>query len=333
MRSEQTRGQNGRPSTAEVTGERGRGDVFQFASTPAARAAIFLRLFLCGAGGSGKTYSALAIACALAERLGAGPVHVIDSEHGSALRYAKSPRSGRGFDFIHTPMPDGDYSPVTYERALDHVIGQGARVVLVDSISHEWDGANGCLETVDRIAEAAERSGRKPDNFSAWRTVTPMHRHFLETLLASPAHIICTMRAKMTYESRKDERGRMKFEKVGLGPIQREGIEYESDIFGWLADATLTVDKTRCDRIDPGSVWVKPGADVAALLADWIEDAEPAKVALHAELAKFVADCAAEGTEAARADLADTMRVNREPPHVVAEALRIFDATAKRSDG
>jgi hypothetical protein len=154
-------------------------------------------------------------------------------------------------------------------------MAQGARVVLVDSISHEWDGANGCLEQVDAIAERAEKAGKKPDNFSAWRTVTPMHRRFLEALLSMPAHIIVTIRAKMTYEQRKDERGRMKFEKVGLGPIQREGIEYESDIFGWLADATLTVDKTRCDRIDPGSVWPKPGADVAALLADWIEDVVP----------------------------------------------------------
>lgn len=278
---------------------------FRFTSTPATRSAIFLRLFLCGAGGSGKTYSALAIACALADRLKCGPVHVIDSEHGSAMRYAQSP-SGKGFPFVHTPMPDGDYSPTRYEQAFQHVMSQGARVVLVDSISHEWDGANGCLEQVDRIAETAEKSGRKPDNFSAWRTVTPMHRHFLEAILALPAHVIVTLRAKMTYESRKDERtGRMKFEKVGLGPIQREGIEYESDIFGWLADATLTVDKTRCDRIEPGSTWVKPGADFAALLADWIEDVAPSQpastpierakrgTATPADIALLLADTAA----------------------------------------
>jgi hypothetical protein len=315
------RGQNGRPSTEEIAGSGPR--AFKFTSTAAARATIFLRLFLCGAGGSGKTFSALAIACALAERLALGPVHVIDSEHGSALRYAKSPRTGLGFDFIHTPMPDGDYSPTTYERAIAHVLAQGARVVLVDSISHEWDGANGCLETVDRIADAAERAGRSKDNFSAWRTVSPMHRHFIETLLSVPAHVICTLRAKTKYESKR-EGGKLKFEKSGEGPIQREGIEYEGDIFGWMSESTLTIDKTRCDRLDPGSVWVRPGADVAALLADWIEDAEPARVTLHPDLAAFVADCIRDG--AARENLIKVMAENREPSTVQAEALRVFDA-------
>jgi hypothetical protein len=306
---------------------------FNFASTPAARAAIFLRLFLCGAGGSGKTYSALAIATALAARLGLGLVNVIDSEHGSALRYAKS-KSGRGFDFVHTPMPDGDYSPVTYERALEHVIDTGAKVILVDSISHEWDGANGCLEHVDRIADAAEKAGRKPDNFRAWRTVTPMHRHFLEALLSLPAHVIVTLRAKMTYESRKDERGRLKFEKVGLGPIQRDGIEYESDIFGWMSDATLTIDKTRCDRIDPGSVWVKPGADVAALFAEWIEDSDPVAPAAQAPARPKLKDvliAAAETVELTQpaidlkvSELRAHMGAHEVPAEAQAKALAFF---------
>ncbi len=313
-----------------------------FTTSPATRASMWLRLFLCGAGGSGKTYSALAIACALAERLGAGPVHVIDSEHASALRYAKSPRSGKGFTFQHTPMPEGDYSPATYERAFQHVIAEGARVVLIDSISHEWDGANGCLEHVDRIADAAERSGRKPDNFSAWRTVTPMHRHFLEALLSMPAHVIVTMRAKMTYESRKDDRGKMKFEKVGLGPIQRDGIEYESDIMGWLSDATMTIDKTRCDRIEPGSVWTKPGDDFAALLAEWIGDTEPATPSppppaatwtpgmLDSERCLCVSKVPVIGIPKARAMLIDWLRGHDVPKNPTgADALALFDAEAK----
>jgi hypothetical protein len=248
---------------------------FQFTSTPAARAAHRQRRIHGGAGGSGKTYSALAIACALAKRLDAGSVHVVDTESGSTLRYAKSPH-GKGFDFIHTPMPRGNYHPETYEAALAHVVDQGARVIVIDSLTHEWDGARGCLELVDAAADAAERSGRKADNFSAWRKVTPLHRHFLEALLSTPAHVIATVRAKTKYESKKDERGRMKFEKVGEGAIQREGIEYEPDIFGWMADATLTIDKTRCDRIGPGEVFERPGDDVAALLAEWVTDAEPA---------------------------------------------------------
>jgi AAA domain len=298
---------------------------FKFTSTPAARAAIWLRLFLCGAGGSGKTYSAMAIACALAKRLDAGPLHVIDSEHGSALRYAKSPRSGRGFDFVHTPMPEGDYHPATYEEAIGHVLGQGAHVILIDSISHEWDGANGCLEQVDRIAKLAEERGKKPDNFSAWRDVTPMHRRFLETLLSAPAHVIVTLRAKMTYESRKDDRGRMKFEKVGLGPIQRDGIEYESDIFGWMSDATLTIDKTRCDRIPPQSTFEKPGDDVAALLAEWITDAEPAAPAPAQKRSRVDELAEAPNPVEARLVLASEMEAKGVPADKQRGALARFD--------
>lgn len=251
---------------------------YNFMATDATRQAIWLRAGICGAGGSGKTYSALAIACKLAERLDCGPVFTIDTEHGSALRYAYSPRSQQGFKFKHVPMPVGDYSPHAYMAAFDYVIKQGARVVLVDSLSHEWDGAGGCLEMVDAIAERAERSGKKPDNFSAWRTVTPIHREFMECLLSLPAHVIFTLRAKTTYEQRKDEKtGRLKFEETGLGPVQREGIKYEPDLFFWMHDAVLTVDKTRCDRLKPMSQWEKPGADFAGVLAEWILDADPAQ--------------------------------------------------------
>lgn len=237
---------------------------FQFTATSAQRGNIRLRLGLCGAGGSGKSYSAMAIASAFALRLNLGALYVIDSENGSALRYAKSAKTGRGFDFYHVPMPIDDYSPGSYCAALDFCESKGARVILVDSISHEWDGPRGIQEIVDNNTQ-----GR--DGFSGWRVATPLHKRFLQRLNTVDAHLIWTVRAKTAYTSRK-ENGKMKFEKEGLGPVQREGIEYEPDVFGWMADSTLTLDKTRCDRTEPGMTFVRPGDDVAELLADWIQD-------------------------------------------------------------
>jgi RecA/RadA recombinase len=49
----------------------------------ATKSQIKVRLALSGASGSGKTFSALAIASELG-----GPIAVIDTEHGSASRYA-----------------------------------------------------------------------------------------------------------------------------------------------------------------------------------------------------------------------------------------------------
>lgn len=245
---------------------------YNFTATPAARTRIYLRAGICGAGGSGKSYSGMAIASALRDRLGCGPLYVIDTENGSALRYAKSTKTGRGFDFMHVPMPDDDYSPAAYMAALDFCESKGAGVILVDSVSHEYDGPGGILEIVDRNA-----NGR--DNFAGWRVATPMHKRFIQRLCSVQAHLVCTVRAKVAYTVREktDANGKTKksFEKDGLGPIQREGFEYEMDTFFWMENAVLTVDKTRCDRLEPLSTWERPGAEFAGLLADWIEDTEP----------------------------------------------------------
>jgi len=250
---------------------------YQFTATAAARTDIRLRAGLCGAGGSGKSYSALAIGCALAQRLKLGHVFVIDSENASALRYAPSQKAGRGFAFMHVPMPTDDYSPESYCRALDYCESQGAGVIVIDSISHEYDGPGGILEIVDDEAERASKSGRARDNFSGWKVATPRHKRFLQRLNSVKAHLIFTVRAKTAYEMRDDPKrpGKQSFQKVGLGPVQREGIEYEPDLFGWMVDSTLTIDKTRVDTLDPQSVWSRPGADVAGRLADWIEDVVP----------------------------------------------------------
>ncbi len=45
-------------------------------------------------------------------------------------------------------------------------------------------------------------------------------------------HIIACLRAKMDYTQEKDDRGRTKITKVGLAPVQREGMEYEFDVVG-----------------------------------------------------------------------------------------------------
>src|SRR5882672_144450 len=60
--------------------------IYRFTATPATRSAFKLRLGICGAGGSGKSYSALAIAGRISERLSA-PLYAIDSENGSLLKY------------------------------------------------------------------------------------------------------------------------------------------------------------------------------------------------------------------------------------------------------
>ena len=117
-----------------------------------------LRLALIGPSGSGKTYSALAIAAGLGSNIA-----VIDTEHGSASKYADL----FNFDVLEL----GSYSPEKYVEALKAAAAAGYDVVVIDSLSHAWMGKDGALEMVDRAA-ARSKSG---NSFGAWREVTPQH--------------------------------------------------------------------------------------------------------------------------------------------------------------
>lgn len=222
----------------------------------ATKAAAKLRLALIGPSGSGKTYTALKIATALGKR-----VAVIDTERGSAAKYADE----FSFDVVELER----FEP----RAYCDLIVAGAEqydVIVIDSLSHAWAGPGGVLEFVD-----AKNGNGGSNKFAAWRDATPMHNELVNTILAAKCHIIATMRSKMEYVQEKDERGKVTIRKVGMQPVQREGMEYEFDVIGDLDAATMTVSKTRCKALHDRR-FVQPGADVAKLLSEWLGASTPA---------------------------------------------------------
>lgn len=214
-----------------------------------------LRLALIGPAGSGKTYSALSIACGLA---GDQPVAVIDTERGSASKYADL----FAFDVLELES----FHPQRYIDAVAAAEDAGYGVLVIDSLSHAWMGRDGALELVDKAAK------RNPNgnSFGAWREVTPLHNALVDALIGSRCHVIVTIRAKTDYVQEKDDRGRTQIRKVGLAPVQRDGLEYEFDV---VADMTqendLIVSKTRCPQLS-GAVVHHPGTDVAGTLRTWL---------------------------------------------------------------
>src|SRR6185437_10824404 len=232
----------------------------------------------------------------MVERMGLGPLYVIDSENKSALRYAYSPRSRQGYRFKHVPMPEDDYSPAAYTAALDYCESQGAGVILIDSLSHAWNGINGVLEQVDQVTQLS----RSKSSFSeGWKTMTPVHNRLIQRILGSSAHVIFTLRAKVDWVVQENERGKKEPVKLGMMPVQREGVDYEPDLFFDMTapDNVLVVSKSRSDRIAPGTVFKKPGADLADLIIEWIEDSEPAIVPRN--LSEALKEAVAEGILAA----------------------------------
>lgn len=216
-----------------------------------------LRMALDGPTKAGKTYTALRLAFGLCPE---GKIAVLDTEHGKSKLYVGEAPDGIPWHFeICEPS---HFAPSTYEQIIRYAGSQGFDVLIIDSLSHAWQGTGGALEQVDKA-----RSG---NSFTAWREVTPQHNSMIESILSSPCHVIATLRSKMEYVLEQDERGKMVPKKVGLKPIQREGVEYEFDILGDLdLNHTMVISGTRCSALD-GKIFSKPEASLMGMVREWL---------------------------------------------------------------
>jgi len=221
------------------------------------------RIAIIGPSGSGKTYTALRIAQGLAGP--DGRIAVIDTERGSASKYADE------FEFDVLELET--FHPQHYIEAITAAEQTGYEVLIIDSLSHAWAGKEGILELVD---QETLRSQSKNAFTEGWRKATPLHNRLVDTMLQSKLHLIVTLRTKTEYVLEKDERtGKTVPNKVGLAPVQRDGLEYEFDI---VADMTLDhhfiVTKTRCRALD-GAIINKPGAELGDVIKAWLSDGQP----------------------------------------------------------
>ena len=270
----------------------------QFDFVDATRESILIKTALCGPPGAGKTRSALGIATHLARILDLGDIYLIDSENRSSSKYAYDPKSGTGFKFKALYLPKDDYSPQTYMRAIEAAEKRGARIIIIDSLSHAWNGVKGILEQVDSLTEAS----RSKNAFSeGWKKATPIQRRFIQTILDSPAHILATMRSDPDWIVQENDRGKKEPTMVGLSPQQRKDIAFEFDIVLNLnRDHNAVVDKTRCEALNEnGAVWRLPGENVARVLADWIGTSDPRAVELESALGAAIAEAVTAGLVAA----------------------------------
>jgi hypothetical protein len=180
----------------------------EFQLSQAKRDKAKIKLGLQGPSGAGKTYSALLLAKGLCGDW--SKVAVIDSEHQSANLY-----SHLGNYNVLPLLPP--YSPERYSIAIQTCENAGMQVIIIDSISHEWEGQGGILEI---------HSNMLGNSFTNWSRLTPRHNDFINNILQSKCHIIATMRAKQDYVL-SEKNGKQVPEKVGLKGITREGTDYE----------------------------------------------------------------------------------------------------------
>ncbi|MBD0279648.1 MAG: AAA family ATPase [Flavisolibacter sp.] len=223
----------------------------------ATRKKVKMRLGLSSVSGGGKTYSALLIAYGMCKDW--SKIAIIDSENHSADLYAHL----GGFNVLPLTAP---FSPERYIEAIKACEEAGMEVIIVDSITHEWDGKGGCLEIVESLG------GKYQD----WAKVTPRHQAFIDAILYSTCHVITTVRRKQDYEMIKDGNGKIKVEKGGLREITREGFEYELTInleLDTRHNATASKDRTGLFMGRPAFV---PNEKTGELIAQWCEQGEEA---------------------------------------------------------
>lgn len=218
------------------------------------------RIAIDGPSGSGKTYTSLIAATALAK---GGKIAVIDTERGSASLYSEK----FDFDVLELNPP---YSPDVYRDAIKAAENAGYAVIVIDSLSHAWEGEGGALD----MADDATKRQKTQNSYTAWREVTPVHRAMVDAILQSKCHVVVTMRSKMEYIQEKNSDGRTVINKVGMAPIQRSGMEYEFTIVGDMdLDNTIVISKSRFEPFS-GRVQKKPSIEFFKPFVDWLNSGE-----------------------------------------------------------
>lgn len=217
-----------------------------------------------------------------------GRIAVVDTERGSASLYMGE--RDMEFDVIELDS----YEVENFIEAINAAAAGGYSTLIIDSLSHAWAGKGGILEFVDK---AGKRQGG--GNFGAWRDATPRHNALVDAILGAPLHVICTLRSKVEYVV-ENVNGRNQVRKVGMQPVQRDGLEYEFTVVGDVTqEHDLIITKTRAAFLKD-QVIREAGEDLGKQLAGWLSkgepvSAKPARMASEADMGK--ARAAIEATD------------------------------------
>lgn len=187
------------------------------------RKATPVRISIEGRSYSGKTKTSLLLARGLAGPEGA--IFQINTEGPRGDEFSYDPEIGGAFlkkhgSAYYTAELCNPFSSRRFIELLEEAEELRPAVIVIDSASHEWSGLGGTKDWASKI----EDGGRG----FPWRK--PMHFHdmFVATILASRAHVICTLRADYKTVAETKENGKVELIKSKeLLPDQRANFPYE----------------------------------------------------------------------------------------------------------
>ncbi|EOO33942.1 hypothetical protein IIU_02682 [Bacillus cereus VD133] len=222
-----------------------------------------------GCSGSGKTGSSLLTAFGMMQE--AHPnlteeelwkkIGVIDTEHErSKLHVGLVYGETKIGNFLHINFTP-PYTTERYSEAVQVMKNAGAEVLIIDSLSHNWQGEGGIIET------HGEMSG---NSFQNWGKLSSETTKLIKTLTQNNVHILATLRTKTEYVVEPDAKGKMAPRKVGTKPVQKDEMEYEF-MLNFVIDidhvADTSKDNTQMFEGNPQKITVEVGRK----LYQWLE--------------------------------------------------------------
>lgn len=262
-----------------------------FSFRPATRAQAKPLIGLYSESGCGKTWSALMLA-----RGFVGPngrIGMIETESGRGEAY--SDLLPGGYDVLSIRE---NFSPENYGKALSAAEGAKLDALIIDSASHEWEGAGGVLG----MAAENQASGKKGP--LVWQKPKMDHqRHFMLRLMQTPIPlVIVCMRAKYPMMEQKNARGEKEWMRSQvLEPKQADDILFEMFVHGWI-DREHRLHVTKYTRPDLAEI-IRDNEPITietgCRLAEWARGGTPSP----SRAADRPASSATEPTEGAGLDL------------------------------
>jgi hypothetical protein len=218
---------------------------------------------IAGPSGSGKTKTALEIARGMVQS--ASKIGFLDTENRRGSLYA---------DELDSPFMIADlyppFSPKRYQSAIKEFQESGVEVLIIDSVTHEWEGEGGCIEI-------AESGGAKVPR---WNIAKPEHKKFMNTLLQSDMHIICCIRAR----EKIDMSNPRNVINLGMQPISEKNFMFEMTTSMMMYDAGMRQEfiKPLPDALKNafgnGAGYI--GRDTGKAIVDWVNSGDKTDIDL-----------------------------------------------------
>lgn len=193
---------------------------YEFRATVASREAVPALIGLWGPSGSGKTYSALLLARGLVGPKGI--ICVIDTENKRALFYSDvSPT------WIHLDIQP-PFTPDKYSKAFRYLrSAHKADIIIVDSMSHVWEGEGGILDMAENAKSAG---GYALQGLAKWKNPKLAHKRMANDIMRSPVHVIFCLRQKDIMKTVKDEKGKEQYVFDRHLPIAEKNFVFEMTV-------------------------------------------------------------------------------------------------------